>query len=112
MSGLGRSGFEGAGFGCGGICPHGRAGQATAVVPPAAAGLVGPRRSAAGLKFKGARCTRVARDGLRPPLILSLAGRAVHAVRRRGEASRRPCGADPTNPINAPITQSAQGGNR
>ncbi len=63
-----------------GVCPLGRAGRGTAVVPPVAAGLVGPRRSAAGLPFKGARCARVARDGLRPPLIASLAGRAVDAV--------------------------------
>jgi hypothetical protein len=31
MTGLGRAAFEGAGLGGGGVCPHGRAGRATAV---------------------------------------------------------------------------------
>ena len=43
---------------------QGRAGRGTADGPPAAAGPVGPRRRTAGLPVKGARCARVAGDGL------------------------------------------------
>jgi hypothetical protein len=80
-----------------GMCPQGRAGRGTTVVPPAAAGVVGPRRSTAGLPVKGARCARVTRDGLRPPLTASLAGRAVDAV---GGGMKRP--ATPAGPARPP----------
>jgi hypothetical protein len=45
--------------------------------PHAAAGPVGPRRSTAGLPVKGAALRSASlRDGLRPPVTASLAGRA------------------------------------
>ncbi len=37
-----------------GVCPQGRAGRGTTVVAPGAAGVVGPRRSTAGLTPHGA----------------------------------------------------------
>ena len=90
------------------VRPQGRAGRGTADGAPAAPVPVGPRRSTAGLPFKGAALRSASlRDGLRPPLIASLAGRATTPY---GGGVKRPAAlaGRPDRPI--PIT--SRGGAR